>query len=114
MSREKMVPAAHDFHFCIFPDARRELLYHRVELCRRPEAVEFARHQELRLLAALEIGETTALQITDRKAEAHQFAPARIAAPGPQANPRTKTESGYEQRHAGKFFREKIEHGQHV
>src|SRR5579862_3791665 len=62
----------------------------------------------------IEIGEAAAIQIADRQSEANEFPHSRIAAPGAQSNPGTKTEASDEKRRSRKFLREKIKHGQNV
>jgi len=114
MPREEVIATRDDRHPCVFSDARRKLLDHLTQLFRRTEAIEFACHQKLRLIAMIEIGEAAAVQIADRQAETEELRDARIAAPGTQSDPGTKTEARDKQRHGGIFRREKINHGQNI
>jgi hypothetical protein len=111
MSREEMIPAGNNLYRCIFPDMRRKLLDHRAKLYRWAEAIEFAGDQKLWLIAVIEIREAAVIQIADWKAESDEFGHARVAAPGAQSDPGTKTESRDEKRHSGEFRRENIQHG---
>src|SRR5271170_8088279 len=87
MSREKVIPAADDFHFCVFSNVRRKLFDHCAQLDRWSEPIEFAGHQKLRFIAVIEISEAACAQIADRQSEANELGYARIAATGAQADP---------------------------
>src|SRR5580700_6115926 len=101
MPREEVIATRDDCHPGVFLDGRRKLLDHLTQLFRRTEAIEFAGHQKLRLIAMIEIGEAAAVQIADRQTEAEELRNTRIAAPGAQSDPGPKTEARHKQRHAG-------------